>query len=320
MPLPPDPAQPEQAPREHAPTELSRRLAPPDVARAIAELGSEPRACLLCGGTRCARSFQRDGKWFWRCPDCALVFVHDIYPEFLEDTAGLSTQYAFDRLAEAGPRKSAKYDDFLALLEPWRTVAGAGRMLEIGCGQGLFLAHARAAGWSVQGVEVLEPVALRARERGLEVFLGTLEDARLAPESCDAVVLREVIEHIVEPVALMRAVLRVLRPGGVAALGTGNAESWAARVRGGRWSYYRFGGHMHIRFYSPRSAAALARAAGFARAECRTRGFAFRENGELAGHWYRPLVKLAQAPLSPLAGALGAGQRLVMLFHKGGRA
>lgn len=306
---------PDSSPPESSAT-LSRSLAPPDLARAIAELGPEPRACLVCGSTRVGRRFRRDGKWFWRCRACTLVFVHDIYPEFLEDTAGLSAQYDFEHLAQAGARKREKYAAFLELLEPQR---GAGRMLEVGCGQGLFLEHARDAGWSVQGVEILPPVARRARERGLEVFLGTLEEARFAAASFDVVVLREVIEHIVDPVALMRAIRRVLRPGGVAALGTGNAGSWAARVRGRRWSYYRFGGHMHIRFWSPRSAAALARAAGFARVACHTRGFAFRENGELAGRWYRPLVKLAQAPLSPLAGALGAGQRLVMLFHEAGQ-
>jgi SAM-dependent methyltransferase len=240
--------------------------------------------------------------------------VHDIYPEFVADTEHLEHTYVFDRLDSAGHKKTVKYDEFLGRLEPHRKL---GRLLEIGCGQGMLLERARDAGWRVQGVEILEPVALRARERGLEVFLGTLEEARFPAGSFDAVTMTEVIEHIVDPVPLLTEVARVLRPGGVAALATGNARSWAARLRGGRWEYYRFGGHMHIRFYSPPAARALARAAGFARVECHTRGFAFLEAKEMRGQWYKPFLKLLQAPISPLATAAGAGHRLVMMFHKG---
>ena len=293
--------------------ELDAVLAPADMARALAELGSEPRRCLVCGGGSFERLFTRAGKWFWSCRTCELVFVHDIYPEFAADTGHLEETYDFGKLQQADPKKGRKFAAFLRTLEPFRRT---NELLEVGCGQGLFLEHARAAGWQVQGVDVLPPVCELARARGLLVFTGELRDAGLGAGRFDVVTMSEVIEHIVDPVPLMREILRVLRPGGVAVLGTGNARSWAARVRRERWSYYRFGGHLHIRFYSPRSAEALARAAGFESVACKTRGFAFLEAEEMRGLWYKPLVKLAQAPLSTLATAAGAGHRLVMTFRK----
>ncbi len=294
-------------------SELRSLLAPADMQRAVAELGSEPARCILCAGSVFERLFRRAGKWFWRCGSCELVFVHDIYPEFAQDTAHLETTYELETLQRADAGKRRKFDLTLRALAPHRRL---NRLLEVGCGQGLFLEHARGAGWQVQGVDILTPVAELARSRGLAVFAGELAQARFPDGSFDAVTMSEVIEHVVDPVSLMKEVARVLRPGGVAVLGTGNAGSWAARVRGGRWSYYRFGGHLHIRFYSPRSAAALARAAGFDSVECRTRGFAFLEAAELRRRWYKPLLKLAQAPLSTLATAAGAGHRLVMTFHR----
>jgi 2-polyprenyl-3-methyl-5-hydroxy-6-metoxy-1,4-benzoquinol methylase len=295
--------------------QLKALLSPPDMARAGAELGSEPARCVVCAGAAFERLFRRAGKWFWRCLSCRLVFVHDIYPEFAEDTGHLDETYALGELRLASPRQRAKSAAALRQIEPWRRL---NRLLEVGCGQGLFLEQAARAGWQVQGVDLLVPVVELARRRGLPVFAGELHAAAFPPGSFDVVTMSEVIEHVIEPVPLMREVARVLRPGGVAVLGTGNAASWAARWRGAAWSYYRFGGHLHIRFYSPTSAAALARAAGFESLECRTRGFALREAEELRGRWYKPLFKLAQAPLSPLATAAGAGHRLVLTFHRGG--
>ena len=292
---------------------LQGLLEPPDLVAAMRALGAEPKSCLLCSSSALERLFQRSGKWFWLCRGCELVFVHDIYPEFAHDTGHLDGSYEFDRLESAGAKKSKKYDEFL---DPLAAHRRTNRLLEVGCGQGLFLEHARRAGWEVQGVELLPPVAERARERGLAVFTGELAAARFPDARFDVVVMREVIEHIVDPVALLREVARVLRPGGVAVLGTGNARSWAARLRGARWHYYRFGGHMHIRFYSPRSAAALARASGFAAVETRTSGFAFLEASEMRGRWYKPFLKLAQAPLSPLARGGARGHRLVITLHK----
>src|SRR5262245_57123022 len=113
--------------------ELSRSLAPADLERAIRELGPEPRRCLVCGGARFARLFRRAEKWFWRCEECRLVFVHDIYPEFVADTAHLERTYVFDRLEPAERKKTEKYDEFLHRLAPHRKL---GSLLEIGCAQG----------------------------------------------------------------------------------------------------------------------------------------------------------------------------------------
>jgi SAM-dependent methyltransferase len=278
------------------------------------EPGKTPPRCLLCENPETRRLFLRDGKWFWICPACDFIFVHDIYPEFGADTSYLDHT---GKLADRVGIKQKQEKDYTRLLADFESYRVRNRLLEVGCAAGIFLARAAEDGWQCSGVDVLPEVARLAREnRALDVRTGELIDARFPDHEFDVVYMNEVIEHIVAPADLMREVHRVLRPGGIALLRTGNARSWSARVRGSRWHYYRFHGPFHIRFYSPKAARSLARAAGFASVETRTHGFAFLESAEARGRWFRPFMQVAQALISPLAGPAGAGHRLTMRFRR----
>ncbi|HJS84437.1 MAG TPA: class I SAM-dependent methyltransferase [Acetobacteraceae bacterium] len=90
-------------------------------------------------------------------------------------------------------------------------------ILEIGFGEGRFLDWSRRQGFSVQGVELIEELVLRARTRGHRVMLGHLESV-IDPEveQFDIIVAFDVFEHFTptELVALLRFVRRLLKPHG----------------------------------------------------------------------------------------------------------
>lgn len=288
---------------------------PGDLQHATELLGERPERCFLCSHKEQVALFQSSGKVFWLCSGCSLVYVHDIYPEFVQRPRG---EPALEALSQPPKRRRKKFDQWLKQMAGLASSGpGAGRLLDVGCGQGEFLAYAAAAGWQVEGVDV-DPlrIALAREQRGLQVFEGELHEAAYPSESFDVVFMSEVIEHIVDPVPLMQEIHRILRPGGIAFLRTGNGRSWAARLRGAAWDYYRFCFHGHIRYYSPGSARALAHASGFESVEVQTHGFAFMESAELKQRWYKLPVKLAQGMLSPLVGPLGGGHRLRMIFQR----
>jgi hypothetical protein len=85
-----------------------------------------------------------------------------------------------------------------------------------------------------QGVEVSRFAGEHARTWG-EIHIGTLESARYADASFDAVVLHHVIEHVEDPSALLQEIFRVLAPGGRLVLGTPDFDSAAARRFGERF-------------------------------------------------------------------------------------
>ncbi|MFV0371500.1 MAG: class I SAM-dependent methyltransferase [Azonexus sp.] len=109
----------------------------------------------------------------------------------------------------------------------------AGRMLDVGCGLG-FLLSGVATGWERHGVEVSAFAAGHAVHHG-RIFQGKLEDAAYPAEHFDLVVLYHVIEHVDDPLALLKEIRRILKPGGWLILGTPDFDSGAARRFGANY-------------------------------------------------------------------------------------
>ncbi len=138
------------------------------------------------------------------------------------------------------------------------------RMLDVGCSSGSVLRIAADLGFSVTGVEPAPKAAATAKDQGFNVYNGLLQEAGFAAESMDMVTLFEVIEHLENPLELAAEIHRILRPGGIWLIGTGNADSWTAQAEKDQWEYFditRHGGH--ISFFNPGSIKKLAEINGF---------------------------------------------------------
>lgn len=111
-----------------------------------------------------------------------------------------------------------------------------GKLLDVGCGDGQFAAAAHARGWEPHGVELNPPAARRARERGVLVREGRLEDLDFEPASFELVTAWDVIEHVPDPAAFIDHLVRAVAPGGRIVVTTLNRKALVARAFRGRWS------------------------------------------------------------------------------------
>jgi len=193
---------------------------------------------------------------------------------------------------------------------------GAERLLDIGCSSGALLKSAVQHGFDAEGVEPAAQAAEFARETGLKVFHGYLQEAHFPASSFDVVTLMEVIEHLPDPGALLREVWRVLKPNGVLVVGTGNGASWTVGLVGARWGYFQVAAHGgHISFFNPISLGILAQRCGFRVERSETRRVSLAEPHEAGRIRYR-MLKVAAEMLAMPARLFGKGHDMLTFLRK----
>lgn len=110
-----------------------------------------------------------------------------------------------------------------------------GRLLDVGCGSGAFLAFAAELGWRVKGVDFDHIAVAIARNKGLDVVMGGVDALNEPEESYDWITLSHVIEHVHDPLGMLQSCYRLLKVGGKLWLETPNIESFGHRVFGRFW-------------------------------------------------------------------------------------
>jgi len=189
--------------------------------------------CLVCEGEGPASAAPWafvNGKRLHRCDACGMIQAHPL-PSDKEIAAYYASPY-YDPYLEAKQENVAAYEAWLDEIDK-RSPRGS--LLDVGCGLGLFLAAARARGWDARGVEPSAwPARFAREETGVPVEACTLAEARFPEAGFDVVTLWSTLEHLADPVALLREVRRVTRPGGAIWIGVPNTASLEARLRGTR--------------------------------------------------------------------------------------
>lgn len=154
--------------------------------------------------------------------------------------------YRADGVRFVGPMERLLRSFRQGRLRRIRRFVPRGKMLDIGCGGGQFLADLRVAGWETVGVEVNEAMAAHARQAfGLDVRIGRLDQAGFADATFDVVTMYHVLEHIPDPVAALRECHRILRPGGLLVVAVPNFASWQSRTTGKHWFHLDIPHHLH---------------------------------------------------------------------------
>ncbi|MGH0028360.1 MAG: class I SAM-dependent methyltransferase [Myxococcota bacterium] len=287
--------------------------------------------CPVCKSEQARLRYRITRFRVYGCRDCDLVYLWPqlsdaevtemftrLYTEGEGSVPELKSYYDFTYEDVPGNPLVQLYEHWLDALERHRTT---GRLLDIGCGTGLFLAVARRRGWEPFGVDDCAEATEHARSHfGLDVSDGQFTDFAADGIAFDAITMWDIIEHSRDPVGLLEAARGVLAPEGVIGISTPNQRSILDVVAG---AMYRATGGLltkplekfyieqHFLYFTPDTLGDAVRRAGLRVASVE------RESTDLRRLTLSPPTRLVLRTLFALGRLTGLENRIFAIARHG---
>lgn len=214
-----------------------------------------PSDCILCGSRRKELLIQKESLQVFRCMSCGLGFLDPRPSE--EDIKKLYDREYFACSYDSGvDPDSAEFKRRLSQeshrVRFFRGIKKQGRILDIGCGNGYFLAACRAAGYEVQGLDISDWAADYALNKlGISVITGEIGDVKIPPDSYDIISMWHFLEHTRNPHTTLSRVLTWLKKDGILIIDVPNYESTDARSMWNEWVGWQLPYHLY--HFTPKS-------------------------------------------------------------------
>jgi ubiquinone/menaquinone biosynthesis C-methylase UbiE len=219
--------------------------------------------CDCCGSGDWQPLFSENGIQLGKCPGCDLHSIEDI-PEHdarmseMEDGhyAGHLEILAAERQVRSERIQIDRFQHYVDIAKP---LTPGGTWLDIGCGAGLLLSLAQRAGYTGEGIELnADRRAAAEKITGVTVHPAPLEDLDLPAASVDVISMINVFSHLTSPAATLAEIRRVLKPGGLLVMQTGEMLDGIHKSDMFNWN---LGDHLY--FLGDRTAARYAEKLGY---------------------------------------------------------
>lgn len=200
--------------------------------------------CIVCSGCQFSIWAQENYLKAMKCDKCGMISIN---PHFSEE--GLNIFYN-DYLSNRIEKKDAMEQRKMAydLDKSWVTnFINSGRVLDIGASGGFFLSNFSPVEWEREGVEIGEDAAQFAKDHfDIRIHTGKVVDMSFKIPF-DLVMMRGVIEHIPDPISVLKKCHEIIAPEGylfITAMPNGN--SFAFDVFRNKWRQFTPLEHVHF--------------------------------------------------------------------------
>lgn len=214
---------------------------------------NSPEKCILCDSREREPLIEMDGWRVFRCLGCDLGFL-DPRPTKEEAAALYDQEYFADQYDRGIDPGTAAFHKRLRQeshrVRFFKNIKPAGRLLDIGCGNGYFLAACRQKGYDVRGTDVSEWAAAYAAEKlKIPVIRGEVDQLDLAPGSFDIITMWHFLEHTRNPRDVVTRVRTWLAEDGILVVDVPNYGGTDARKEWEKWVGWQLPYHFyHFKF------------------------------------------------------------------------
>lgn len=161
------------------------------------------------------------------------------------------------------------------VLDEFEKFRKTNKMLDVGCGPGLFLIEAKKRGWEVYGTEFTDNQLNYLKDKGINTLKGKLTNESFEDELFDVIISSEVIEHINNPVEEMQQFHRLLRKGGLVYITTPNFNAIERFLLKGDYNIIEY--PEHLCYYTPKTIHLLLTQSGFKKLKITTTGISIAQ-------------------------------------------
>ena len=227
------------------------------------------RPCSVCGSEKSRLLFMKDDFRFVKCKDCGFVYVDpslrastlkDYYEETKEDYWKDQTTAKFRSLLKK------KFNDELAFVEK---CAKKGKVLDIGCGAGIFLYHAKSRGWKVYGTEFnkFSRNFIKSKLHIQNIFPGNMDQFK--NDYFELVTIHQCFEHLPDPNKMLDDINRILQEKGVLFISVPNIYGITTRILGKESGHFDI---EHLNYFNRKNFRSMLEKHGFEVLSFKTEG------------------------------------------------
>ncbi|MBV6518280.1 MAG: hypothetical protein DCC43_00775 [Candidatus Brocadia sp.] len=260
--------------------------------------------CNLCNADDTFLVTTQNGYKVVRCKSCGLVYVNPrpdnealkhLYDEYHQRNGKDVNDWA--------KLMGKNFKEILLFLN--KALPDKGKLLDIGCGYGHFIEIMKQQGWSVYGIDLSPKVLLYAKEKGLDVLETSIDDVSVPDEYFDVVTAFYVLEHVTNPLHVLKNMYKMLKPCGILVLRVPHTTP-IIRIL----SFFRIKNNLydtpyHLFDYSPEIIIQLLKKAGFSSVKV-TPG-----SPTIPANVFEMIVSVVSGSLSKFLFAISAGKFLL---------
>jgi 2-polyprenyl-3-methyl-5-hydroxy-6-metoxy-1,4-benzoquinol methylase len=205
------------------------------------------QVCPVCGGVGSEPFAVKLDLPLRQCKNCSFVYLGQT-----RDLSGYFNKVEAEFFSDGYLRRRDLFSEQFLINKARRRMRviqrfkNFGRLLDIGCGTGELIYVANKLGYQAEGLEYSQSLVEYVRAKyHATVHCGDVGMVNL-PNKYDIITMSHVLEHVIDPLATLQDVSKLLNPGGILYLAVPNIDCYEARFRG--WGSYE---DYHLWYFSP---------------------------------------------------------------------